>query len=204
MKDVALHSLETLINRTLALDPEAKAQVAELSGSTVALDITDWKIKLVMELTEGGIKIQKTEPEDIDATISGPLLGILQTACAGGDPATMRQTGLRMEGDIQLAEKLKRILSGLDLDWEEPLSRLLGPTAAGGLGSGIRHMRSLTKDLLKSGANQLATFLKTDSGCLPSEAEILHFNRAVTVLRFDADRLEARFNKLTSEPGESR
>ena len=201
MKELACKSLEKLINQGLALDPEAKAQMAELTGHVIALDITDWKIKLIMELTADGIRIAKTEPEQIDATISGPLFGIAQTACSGGNPTTMRKAGLRMEGDIELAEKLKHILSGLDIDWEEPLSKLVGPTIAGGVGEGLRGAYKLAKGMLSSGANQLSTFLKTDSGCLPSEDEITQFNRAVTVLRHDVDRLEARINKYVASQG---
>jgi ubiquinone biosynthesis protein UbiJ len=203
MKELAYQTLEKIINQALNLDPEAKEQLAELADQTVALEITDWHLKLTLLLTNNGVRLLSDEPEEIDATISGPLLGIMQTACSGGDAATMRQTGLRMKGNIQLAEKLKHILSGLDIDWEEPLSRLLGPTIAGGMGEGVRRASSIAKSMLQSGVNQLSTFLKTDSGCLPSEAEITQFNRAVTVLRYDVDRLEARLNKLIVQSGDA-
>lgn len=199
MKDFAYQSLEKIINQALSLDPEANAQMAELAGHTIALDITDWKVKLVLKLTTEGVRLCQEEPAEIDAILSGPFLGIVQTACSGGDLTTLRKTGLRMEGDIQLAEKLKNILSNLDIDWEEPLSRFLGPTITGGLGSAIRRASSMAKNVFESGVNQISTYLKTDSGCLPTEAEMTQFNRAVSVLRHDVDRLEARFKKLKGE-----
>lgn len=203
MKAFAYQTLEKIINRALSLDPEAKEQLAELAGNTVALKITDWNLMIILALTNDGVKCLSEEPETIDATLSGPLFGIAQTACSGGNPTTMRQVGLRMEGDIQLAEKLKWILSGLDLDWEEPLSRFIGPTLAGGVGRGARKASQVAKSAFHSGINQLSTFLKTDSQCLPSEAEVTQFSRAVTVLRYDVDRLEARINQWLSETGEA-
>lgn len=204
MKEFACQSLEKVINRALALDPEAKAQLAELASNVIALDITDWNIKFVMELTDEGVKLHADEPEEIHATISGPLFGILQTACSGGKSSVMRQAGLHMQGDIQLAEKLRHVLSGLDIDWEEPLARYLGPTIAGSISTGAKRARSMLKDMLESGTNQLATFLKADSGLLPAQDEVTQFNRAVTVLRHDVDRLEARMNKLLNSRPQSR
>ena len=196
MKHLAYRALEELINRALDLDPQAKEQLIELKGHLVALEITDRNLKWVLEITDQGISFRRDEPDSIDATISGPLLGILQTACDGGSPSTMRKTGLRLEGDIQLAESLKNILAGLDMDWEAPLANCVGPTVAGGIGMGVEQLLRFTKKTLSAGKVQLATYLKTDSGCLPSEQEVQHFNRTVTVLRHDVERLEARINHL--------
>jgi ubiquinone biosynthesis protein UbiJ len=199
MKNFAYQSLEKIMNQALSLDPEGKAQMADLAGHTVVLDITDWKLKLILVLTTEGVRVCQEEPEKIDALLSGSFLAIVQTACSGGDPNTMRKTGLRIEGDIQLAEKLKHILSGLDIDWEAPLSRFLGPTVAGGLGLGIRRASSAIKNLFQSSVNQVSTYLKTDSGCLATQAEITQFNRGVSLLRHDVDRLEARVNQLEGD-----
>lgn len=203
MKAWVYQTLGKLINQALSLDPEAKEQLAQLADQTVALEITDWQLKFTLLLTTNGVQLLNEEPQTIDATISGPLLGIMQTACSGGDPTTMRQAGLRMEGDIRLAEQLKRILSSLEIDWQEPLSQVVGPTLSSGMSEGMHRTNEIVKNIFRSGVNQLTTFLTTDSGCLPSEAEITQFNRAVTVLRYDVDRLEARLNNWGSQSGDA-
>lgn len=203
MKTWIYARLETLINKTLALDPEAQMQLAQLAGRTVSLDITDWKIKTTVQITEQGVQLLTEKPVTVDASLSGPLMGLLQTAQAGGSSSAMRQSGLRMEGDVQLAEKLKHILAGLDIDWEAPLQHAFGPTLSGGIGVGLRKLQRAGKQILSSSRNQIGTFLKTDSDCLPSAAEVTQFNRSVTVLRHDVDRLEARLSHWRAQKEES-
>lgn len=203
MKNWVYTRLESIINQTLALDPEAQAQLAQLAGRSVALDITDWRIHCALQITEQGVRLLIDMPESVDARLSGPLMGLLQTMQSGGSSSTMRQSGLRMEGDVQLAEQLKHILSRLDIDWEAPLQDKLGPTVSGGIGIGLRKLHRIGKQVFQSGRQQISTFLKTDSDCLPSDAEVTQFNRAVTVLRHDMDRLEARWDNWRAKQKES-
>ena len=51
MKHIAYRTLEELMNRALRLDPETHQELTQLAGKLIALQITDWDVEWVLEIT---------------------------------------------------------------------------------------------------------------------------------------------------------
>lgn len=194
MQDFARDVLSKIVNRALRYDPVTQKGLTELAGKRVTLTITDWQLSMDFVLCDNGeISVLNTTADaPANAVLEGTLSGLMKSALAKGDQQAARAAGLTIQGDVDLAQALQRLLANLDIDWEEALAEVVGDPIAHGIGSGLREMIRLGKQGLRLASNNMAQFLKADSGYLPTRSEVNHFTKQVTMIRYDVDRLAAR------------
>lgn len=186
--------LEHAINTVVALDPETQRRLAALSGRIVALELGALVPTLFLVPTEHGLQVLTRFDGEPDTRISGTPLGLLRMGAGsreglfGGD--------VRIEGDVELGQRFQRILDGLDVDWEEQLSRLTGDVVAHQVGNVVRG----ATDWMRSAGNTLARdageYLQEETELLPGRGEVGYFLDEVDRIRADVDRLAARIKRL--------
>lgn len=192
LKKNLLSLLERAISRYLSLDPYALQQLAALSGKVIQLDITDWETTFYLFPNAKGIHIQSNCTQAIDACIQGTLFALINTHFADKKTATQRAKKLQMSGDITLAHSFHQILQQLEIDWEEPLSKITGDVLAHHIGKCVRGITDWGKQLRKNLAENTREYLQEETQHLPSAAEVTSFSAQVTQLKHDLARLEAR------------
>jgi len=123
-------------------------------------------------------------------------MALVNLAAQQDKPSTSMQERVRFDGDVKLAQRLQRILSGLDIDWEEVLAHYTGDVVAVQLHQGARRFG----DWLKHGADSLlqttSEYLNEEARVSPTLAEFEQFQSRVTALRNDVARAEARLGRL--------
>ena len=194
---LALAAAETAINKALDMDPVSAKRLATLQGRAITLQIdtplSDNRLTLTLLPDSHGVMLMDRYEGKPDLQLSGSLSAYakLATNKRGSIPA-----GITIEGDANLASKLQAIAIGLELDWEEQLSRLTGDTLAHQTGrlvhSGSRYLRDTARTL---GLN-LEEFLKEEARLLPQRFEVEEWITDVDQLRDDVARLEARLQQL--------
>src|SRR6185369_12060407 len=95
----------------------------EMEGKVIRLDLGDAERVLTIYVLPSvqGLHITREHAGAPHVTLRGsvPVFARLaRTGIAAGD--------LQVSGDIELGSRFRRILEDIDLDWEEPLSRVLG------------------------------------------------------------------------------
>jgi ubiquinone biosynthesis protein UbiJ len=183
--------LETVVNRVLRLDPETLHRLGELEGKTIGLDLGAGVFVLYVEPSAQGLRLRRQSDREPDVTLRGsiPIFARLaRTGLAAGE--------LQISGDIELGSRFKRILEGIEIDWEEPLARVVGDVAAHQFGRAARTMRGWSEHAARSLAQDAVEYFQEEIRVLAPAVRVEEFLRAVDTLRADADRLQKRLERL--------
>jgi ubiquinone biosynthesis protein UbiJ len=149
--------------------------------------ITSWFI----EPSAQGFRLHRRSEREPDVTLGGNLADFIRLARTGvavGD--------LKISGDVELGSRFKSVLAQVDLDWEEPIARVVGDVAAHQIGRAIRGVGKWGAYAARSIGMNTAEYLQEELRVLAPRGRIETFLRAVDQLRLDADRLDVRLQKL--------
>jgi ubiquinone biosynthesis protein UbiJ len=190
----ALSGLEKALNGYLQLDADNLAHLGELEGKTIQFSITDWHITFYICPHDYRLQLQSQTQNPPDTVISGTLFGLLNTAIAGGNSRAVFANAIDISGDIAVGEKIQALITGIDIDWEEHLSKLVGDIAAHKIAVRAKKTVDLGRNTLLSLRENIKEFLQSESQQVPSSLEVDKFLDQVHTLQHDVDRAQARFD----------
>ncbi|MCB1918570.1 MAG: SCP2 sterol-binding domain-containing protein [Candidatus Competibacteraceae bacterium] len=183
--------LETALNRYLRLDPEALPRLAELEGAVIAIEPEGFGMTLYLLPDSQGIRVADHCEGELTVRIRGAL------------PALIRQwrgqsvSGeISVEGDSAVGRQFQTLLTRLDIDWEEHLSKMLGDVLAHQAGALWRRFQDWRQRAATTLLRDSGEYLQQELWALPPRPAVDAFLSAVDVLREDTDRLEARIARL--------
>jgi ubiquinone biosynthesis accessory factor UbiJ len=203
--------IESLLNRVLALDPDAVRRLASLHGRVLLLELTE------SDATQGRAKYTRGEDPGRNAPIRFYVLpradgvrvareydGVPDVTIAGTAAVFMRQLlrgptvsgELTIRGDIELGQRFQRIVASFRPDWEEGVARVAGDIPARQLGRMAARLREWGRHAARTLSEDTADYLKEEAMILAKRQRVENFMRAVDTLRTDVDRLEKRAQRL--------
>lgn len=199
---LAGRALETVLNRTLALDPGSQQALQRLVGRRLQLQLEAPPLALELHVDEGGrLRVgpaQAAEPDlHLRATV-GALLGQLLPAASGATPVGR----MRISGDAELAQTVQKLAKNFDPDIDGAFAGVfgdvLGVQIAKALREGLRRGREESARFARDAAEYLVEERRDVVGKPEQEA---HFD-AVDTLRDDVERLAARVERLRRRAGD--
>ena len=190
----ALAAAEAAINKALEYDPATAQALARLEPQVLAIHTRTPNTSLYFLPTEDGIILQQIFEGDVTADIRGSLSDLAFMALNGN--INLKDSGVEIMGRSSLVSELHAIFNRLDLDWEELLSQVLGDILGPQAAALIRLRLGWLKDRKDNFARLGSEFLTEELRSLASKPELEFFYQQVDELRFDADRLQARFDAL--------
>jgi ubiquinone biosynthesis accessory factor UbiJ len=197
MQSSLLAAAEIGGNRLLAYDEVALQGCLEMQDHCIAIDITDLDFQLYCHPGGWGIRLSREPPaRDVDATISGRFMALVNLASLDDKVSTSIQERISFNGNVALAQKLQKLLAGLDIDWEEILAERTGDVLAFQI---HQRTRSLGKWLRQSADSLLQTsseYLREEVRLSPTEVEFKLFQSRLTELKHDVARTEIRLQQL--------
>ncbi len=193
--------LAKAINSYLSLDPEMAEKVSVFKGRVIAIELQGLNrtLYLLPEENESGeavIDVAAHIDGEADTILRGTPLALFKMGLASNVAPMMLKGEIEIDGDIRLGKDFKKIIAGMDIDWEDHLANLIGDTAANqamSLARKVSNWSSQTKDSLLT---DLSEYLQEESRDVISGAELEVFYNSVDRLRDDVDRLCARFEAL--------
>ena len=184
-------------NRLLAFDEAALSGCREMQGHCIAIEITDLDFKLYCHPGDWGIRLSRDAPaREVDATISGRLMALVNLASQDDKVSTSIQERVSFNGNVSLAQKLQRILAGLDIDWEEALAQRTGDVVAFQLHQGLRRFGEWFRQSADSVLLTSSEYLREEARLSPTQVEFEVFQSRLTELRHDVARAEARLQRI--------
>lgn len=196
LKPIAGRALELALNRALALDPDTRTSLKGLDGRAVALHLAS--PPLALQVSVDGERLRVGPPADAPADLSvrGTLAGLL-----GQLPMLRRDDGapvgqLRIEGDAELARRLRKLADRFDPDWDKPFADVFGDVLGVQVADALRAALRGARETGRALAGSTAEFLTEESRDLVPRAELDAFNDDVDVLHDDVERLAARVARL--------
>lgn len=195
LPQAGLALLESAINLALAMDPETLARLGPLEGKVIAVDMQGTGQTLYLLPGAEGFRLMAHYEGEADTTLRGSPLALLRLN--RGKPGEGLFSGeVSIQGDVELGTRVQRILGGLDIDWEEHLSRITGDVVAHQVGNLVRGLMRWGEQAAGNLGRDFADYVQEERRDVPPRWELDEFLAGVDTLRSDVDRLEARINRL--------
>jgi ubiquinone biosynthesis protein UbiJ len=102
----------------------------------------------------------------------------------------------QLEGDIELATALSKVLQNLEWEYEEDLSRVVGDISANKIATFGRETVAGIKKQSFNAAEMLAEYWQEEQPMIAKKRDVQQFISDVDTLRDDVERLNKRFEKL--------
>ena len=188
--------LEQAIERLLALDSHHGALLAPLAGKHIVLDMRLPRLRLHLLPTESAIQVHGDMAGTPDVVLAGSWLGFIRMRLGASPQLALFGGDVHIEGDMRTARHFQDLLDKLNIDWEQLLAGQVGEAAASHVFGFAEAGRQWLADSIDALRQDAAEYLQEESRDLPAYEEAEQHFREVDVLRGDADRLEARVQRL--------
>lgn len=200
----AAAGLQGVFNRLMRLDEELAEGVAELEGSVLEVHVQgfDWRFQLHPSGT--GIKVIPVDGGDAesaaapDLVVSGPPFTLVRLLGTIDSVDGVLPPDVSVSGDLKLVEQLARVAKRANIDWEEPLSKLLGDSLSHEIGRGLRGFVSWARVASETLSADLGEYVREERRLSPTRLEVEDFSTDVDSIRDDVERLEVRIARLAS------
>jgi len=194
--DAALAALEATINRYLALDPEGAARLADLQGKVILIEVAGFDARLYLIPGPAGVHLYGDYAGTPDCVLRAAPLALARLGVSRRKEDQLFSGAVRIEGDTHLAQAFSDFLSGLEVDWEEQLSRLVGDTVAHRIGSQVRATERWGRRTADTLTEDVKEYLQEEARLLPGRYEVQAFLDEVDLVRDGVERLAARIERL--------
>ncbi len=184
------------LNSYLRLDADTLQRLGALTGKVIAIELRGLDVVFYLLPHAAGIRVEGECAEVPDAWLSGAPLALARLGITRHEQGTLFGGDVEIRGDIELGQRFKAVLDGIDVDWEEHLSRMTGDVIAHQVGNVARGMREWGRNTLDTVSRDVAEYLHEESRDLPVRGEVDEFLAHIDILRSDVDRLEARVQRL--------
>jgi len=191
-----LEGIEQALNHYLSLDPRTLAQMADLEGRVLAVELRGLAVTFYLLPGRGGVQVLGRYEGEPDACLSGTPMALGRLGLGANAPGMLFSGEVRIEGDTELGQTFRRILDDMDIDWEEQLARYTGDVVAHQVGRGLRAAARWGGQVGRSLEQDVTEYLQEETRQLITEHELEDFLDGVDTTRADVDRLEARVRRL--------
>ena len=197
IRNLALQGIETTLNTLVELDGRAAGRLARFHGQVVAIALRGTGITFYfVPDQQGSLQLYGQHEGEPDAYIEGSPLDLMRASDKQGGSAELFAGNVSMRGHTELAHRFSEILGGLDIDWEEELSKYIGDIGAHEVGRAVREARTQGKRVGGISAQNLSEYLTEEARLLPHRYEFDAWQEDVETVRDDLERLLARVQLL--------
>lgn len=194
LKKYSFTALEKTIKYFIDKDPNLKLRVQALSGKCVAITVLPLKLKTYIIFENDSLRFASDYAQEPDTQVSGDIISFLRLLT---EPhASSLPDKIQLSGDVELAQQLNNLFSGLEIDWEGELARYTGDAIAYHTGNTVKQLFAFQKQFRQSIHTMLNNYLHEEVALFPPPEEINDFFHDIDQLSLDVERLQAKINQL--------
>lgn len=195
--------LQLAVNKYLELDPEASVQLQKMQGKVVELCFDPVAISIFVIMDAGQLDLCDEFTGEADTKITGSPISLAMMGISESSINSLFSGDVTIEGDIELGNQFQDFLNNIEVDWEEPLSKLTGDVVANQLGDWMKNLAQWSMDTTQTNALNVAEYVREEKNLLPNKFEVEKFKKNVDELRLDVDRFEAKVNRFLQQQHEA-
>ena len=175
-------------------------QLAPMVGKVLKLRVTDLDLDVWIICGDERWWLATESQEVADVELSGTLGSLVETARSLTQPnAPLIFEGLDIRGSVGVLQTMQKTFQAMDLDWEDAVTKALGPIPASMLIQTLRTARSqwtTSRDSLK---RQTREFLRSEQKALVAGDTFSETEARITSLNRQIDRMEVRMKRLEAD-----
>lgn len=199
LKKYSLKTLQLALNTALALDEQMPEKLKALADKVLKLTISPLNAAFFIHFTAQEIQLLEQYEGKIDTFIYSSPLGLIRLSILPSSQArSLFNDQIRIEGDVELGQKIKQLFDELDIDWEGHLAQFTGDVVAHQIGSFVRKGLQFKQQLSSSMRLNMSDYLHEELRLMPSKNELDDFFKDIDDLSLDVERLTAHINQLLS------
>ncbi|GGF69441.1 ubiquinone biosynthesis accessory factor UbiJ [Alteromonas lipolytica] len=193
-------SVETALNKVLALDPDALNKLSTLQGKRLVVELTDVKQRFALAFSSKIDVLALPEPVTAitpeECVIKTRLSVLPQLRDTSQLTQLIKSGELEVVGELAIAQGFSGLLQSLNIDLEEQLALKTNDVIAHEVFSLAARAQAQLKTLsIKAGAI-LGSTLTDEKQLAAHKLAVLHFSDQVSSLRDDVERFETRLARL--------
>lgn len=197
IKEYSLKTLQKAINLALALDESMPNKIAALHGKVLEIIVTPLEVNFFIGFAQQQLKLLATYHQEADAVIRSSPMGLIRLSLLPASKVrSLFNDQIKISGDVELGQEVKKLFDELDIDWEGHLARFTGDVVAYQMGSIFRQGLAFKRQLSSSLNNSLSNYFHEELNILPPREALENFFTDVDQLADDVERLQIQINQL--------
>ena len=176
--------------KTGAHDPSASDDISQ-----------PWATDQVSKSTEYSRSSANSDSQHAAAEgkIRGSALAMLGLLTERKDRRALVNPNIEISGDSEFVQGIYQLFLEMEIDWQEPLSQLIGDIPTQGIEQLVNGLRNLTLGAAASLKRNVDEYLHEESSLVPPLSRIESFDQDLDSLRLRLDRLQARIQLLAAK-----
>ncbi|MCL9683016.1 ubiquinone biosynthesis accessory factor UbiJ [Legionella maioricensis] len=200
LKKYSLKALQKAINQAMSLDEQMPNKLQALDGKVLEMIITPLNVNFFIQFKEGEMLLLDRYEEHPDTIIHSNPIGLIRLSLLPASKArSLFNDKVRMSGDIELGQNVKKLFDEMDIDWEGHLAHFTGDVVAHQIGSLVRKGMEFKKQFSQNMRQNVTEYLQEELRVFPSRNELDDFYNDVDELSLNVERLQAHVNQLLSD-----
>ena len=190
-------AIEQIGNRLISLDPEAEKKLRDFADKTIHVHISDLDLNYYFLFPGGSLVVQPDSNRQPSASIQGKLSAFIASANSENAGDSIFKGELHFSGEINVARKFQSFAQSLNIDWQEPISKVFGDVAGETISKGIKQFGDMFGNLVANVKQDIPEYLQEEIRVTPTQFELDLFYDSIDLVRSQTDRLAARVQRLT-------
>ena len=194
-----LKLINSFLKKYFDQDPEVAGRLQSLQGKHVILSLTDLNKELLVTSEQERIVVAEHLDYDsceVDATVHTDVMTLLCIALGAKYQPHLEDGSVHVQGDLEVAKQMGRILASVEIDWEEIAAFYVGDTLAHQFGMLLGRAGKYKRRSIKNFFLDVSEYLQEESQVMPAKAEIVRFLSETETLDADIGHLEDRIDRL--------
>lgn len=197
IKKYSLIALQKALNHALSLDESMPAKIQELHGKILEIIISPLNVHFFIRFEHREMQLLATCDDRPDTVIHSSPLGLIRLGLLPASKVrSLFNDKIRLSGDVELGQRVKKLFDELDIDWEGHLAHFTGDVVAHQLGSFVRQGFALKQQISTSMCHNVTEYLQEETRVFPSREEINDFFSDIDDVSLRYERLAAHVNQL--------
>lgn len=197
IKKYSLITLQKAINHALALDESMPAKIKALHGNVLEIIITPLNVHFFICFEDHKLQLLASYDGNPNTIIHSSPLGLIRLSLLPASKVrSLFNDKIRMSGDIELGQQVKKLFDEIDIDWEGHLAHITGDVVAYQIGSFVRHGLAFKRQISSSMRQNVTEYLQEELRAFPPREEINDFFNDIDALSLRTERLSAHVNQL--------
>ena len=193
-------TIETALNKVLSLDPDAAAKLSQLQGKRLVVELDDLqqRFALVFSTKVDVLALADApDPAGVDECIIKTRLSVLPSLRDTSQLTRLIKSGeLEVNGELAIAQAFSGLLQSLNIDLEEQLAIRTNDVIAHELFGLAAKAQVQLQEAGRKAEAILGSALTDEKQLAAHKLAVMHFSDQVSNLRDDAERFEARLERL--------